>query len=122
MLPQPHCLYQHFQQMLHQLQRELEQGDRLQLQAMFAATQTYFQQQILSPDPAGLEPGILEPNDAARVRSFQVEINKQLRLLSADLMFLQTARLPGTQSQRRQQIGDRLALLLRYCEGILGEQ
>jgi hypothetical protein len=121
MLPQSYCqLYQHFQHMLHQMQKQLEQGDRSQLQAMLAETQTYFQQQILSLEPEAFEPAALEPADAVRLHSFQVEINKQLRLLNTDLMFLQTARLSVTQSQKRQQIGDRLTLLLRYCEGIVG--
>jgi len=133
MLPQPYCQYQNFQNLLYQLQNQLqllaqnpaqiqvEQGDRAQLQTQlqeaFAAAQTYFQQQILSVNPEALA-----PDEATRIHSFQVEINKQLRLLSTDLMFLRTARLATTQSQRRQQMGDRLTLLLRYCEGILEEK
>ena len=116
MLLQLYSQYHHFQQMLHQMQAQLEQSDHLQIQEALTAAQTYFQEQILS-----LDPETLEPTDAARIYSFQVEINKQLRLLSTDLMFLQTARLSATQSQRRQMIGDRLTLLLRYCEGVLGE-
>ncbi|MBW4661516.1 MAG: heterocyst frequency control protein PatD [Drouetiella hepatica Uher 2000/2452] len=117
MLPQFQVQYRHFQQMLYLLQTQLEQSDRPQLQESLAAAQTYFQEQILS-----VEPETFEPAEASRIYSFQVEINKQLRLLNTDLMFLQTARLSATQSQRRQQIGDRLTLLLRYCEGILDEK
>ncbi len=110
-----HAQYHHFQQMLHLLQMQL-QSDRPQLQESLTAAQTYFREQILS-----LDPETLESADAARIYSFQVEINKQLRLLSTDLMFLQAARLSTTQRQRQQTIGERLTLLLRYCEGILGE-
>lgn len=53
------------------------------------------------------------------VRSLLVEINKQMRLLSMDALFLQTARQPQTLQQRIGQMHDRLNLLTKYCEGIL---
>ncbi|HEY9630155.1 MAG TPA: heterocyst frequency control protein PatD [Coleofasciculaceae cyanobacterium] len=122
MLPEPYRqLYQNFQRLLYQLQTQLAQGDRSLLQADLAAAQSYFQSQILAINLEELEPEGLEAAVAAKTQSFQVEINKQMRLLKTDLMFLQTARLTITQSQRQQQMGDRIVLLLRYCEAVLGE-
>ncbi len=81
--------------------------------AVAAMTQP-FQQQILALPWAEMDEAI-----ALRLQSIQTEISKQLRLLAMDTMFLKTARQPETSQQRRQQIGDRLDLLLRYCEAIL---
>jgi hypothetical protein len=55
----------------------------------------------------------------AQAQPLQTEINKQLRLLETDLIFLKAARQPVTLQQRHQQIQTRLTLLLRYCEAIL---
>jgi hexokinase len=55
----------------------------------------------------------------AQAQPLQTEINKQLRLLETDLIFLKAARQPATLQQRHQQIQTRLTLLLRYCEAIL---
>jgi hypothetical protein len=54
-----------------------------------------------------------------KVRSYQIEIDKQLRMLEMDLMFLKTARQVATSQQRWQMMGDRLRLLGAYCDGIL---
>ena len=48
--------------------------------------------------------------------SLQVEIDKQLKMLSVDLTMLQTARSPATWQKRHQQASDRFLLLKRYCE------
>lgn len=77
-----------------------------------AITQQF--QQILGLGLAEVDEAI-----ALRLQSIQTEISKQLRLLAMDTMFLKTARQPETNQQRRQQIGDRLNLLERYCEAIL---
>jgi alpha-mannosidase len=45
----------------------------------------------------------------------QVEIDKQLKMLSVDLSMLQSARKLDTWQKRHRQAGDRLTLLLRYC-------
>lgn len=51
--------------------------------------------------------------------AIQVEIDKQLRLLSLDQMFLNTARQTSTLRQRFQQIHGRLDLLASYGQAIL---
>ncbi|HIK16547.1 MAG TPA: heterocyst frequency control protein PatD [Leptolyngbyaceae cyanobacterium M33_DOE_097] len=65
------------------------------------------------------QPDVVEENLAQRFRSIVVEIDKQLRLLEIDGLFLQNARQAATQTQRRDQIRDRLVLLNRYCEALL---
>jgi len=87
------------------------------LMAAVAAMTQQFQPQILALPWAEMDEAI-----ALRLQSIQTEISKQLRLLAMDTMFLKTARQPETSQQRRQQMGDRLDLLLRYCEAILATE
>ncbi|MBW4517180.1 MAG: heterocyst frequency control protein PatD [Timaviella obliquedivisa GSE-PSE-MK23-08B] len=54
-----------------------------------------------------------------KTQSYQTEIDKQLRLLSIDLMFLKSARQPATREQRWVMMGDRLHLLVVYCDALL---
>ncbi|PZO42328.1 MAG: hypothetical protein DCF19_06965 [Pseudanabaena frigida] len=48
--------------------------------------------------------------------SLQVEIDKQLKMLSVDLSMLQTSRNPTTWQKRYQQACDRFVLLARYFQ------
>lgn len=61
----------------------------------------------------------LLPEIAHRLRAIQVEIDKQLKLLAMDVLFLQTARQTTTAEQRQQQMSDRLEQLERYCALVL---
>ena len=54
-------------------------------------------------------------------QSYQTEINKQLRLLKIDLMFLKAARQVATSEQRWAMMGDRLHLLILYCATLLSQ-
>ncbi|MGF1499797.1 MAG: heterocyst frequency control protein PatD [Elainellaceae cyanobacterium] len=56
---------------------------------------------------------------APRLRSYRTEINKQLRLLGTDVLFLKTSRQPQTSQQRREQMGDRLQQIIGYCTASL---
>ncbi len=80
-----------------------------------AELQRIFQVEIL------LDGDSLNSDDAGgmaqRLRSLNVEINKQLKLLAMDLLFLQAAQQVATVEQRRQQMGKRLEMLERYCAG-----
>lgn len=110
--------YQIFQECLEQLQAQI-QADSLELarfQTTFQEAQTQFQQKVLT-----LELTELGSAQASKVQSIQLEINKQLRLLSMDLLFLRTARQPATVQQRQAQMGDRLTLLKSYCTALLGD-
>ena len=107
------------QQQYEELQQRLAQADSCiddstALKAAIAQVQHWFQQQILT-----LNLDELPDTEAQRVRSIQVEINKQLRLVSVDVLFLQTSKQPATAKQRQQQVHDRLTMLMRYCEAIL---
>lgn len=95
------------------------------LRLLFQQLQAQFQQQVLPLDTSRLE-GALPPGIASQIApqlpSLHTEMAKQLRLLNMDLMFLQTARQPETARQRTEQMGDRLRLLMRYCDAVLGEE
>jgi len=87
------------------------------LRSLFHQLQAQFQQQVATLDLSGLEGAI-----AAQIPALHTEMAKQLRLLSMDILFLQTARQPETVRQRTEQMGDRLRLLMRYCDAVLGEE
>ena len=55
----------------------------------------------------------------ALLQSIRVEMHKQLRLLTTDLMFFKAAKQSETLEQRRKDIGDRLTNLQGYCDAIL---
>jgi hypothetical protein len=75
------------------------------------------QQQVMAFQFEPLEQEAI--NFQSQFQPIQTEVNKQLRLLETDLLFLQTARQPAKAQQYKQRISDRLALLIRYCEAIL---
>lgn len=121
MLPQVYCQhYQTLQQALEQLQGRVAQVNSestdvsSELMAEFLKIQDFFQSQV-----ANLNPDLLRPEMQSRVGSYQTEINKQLRLLGTDLMFLKSARQANTAEQRRTQIRDRLNTLIGYCNVLL---
>ena len=113
--------------LLHQQQyEELKQrfaqlglciSDAAALKVAIAEVHQWFRQHILT-----LNLDELTPVDQQRVQSVQVEINKQLRLLGVDALFLQTSRQRSTTEQRQQQVYDRLQTLIRYCEAVLQPQ
>ncbi|NJR65336.1 MAG: heterocyst frequency control protein PatD [Leptolyngbyaceae cyanobacterium CRU_2_3] len=85
MLPKIHRpIYLSFQRTLQRLQTQMV-GDRSTLkplvQVTFQEVQTLFQEQML---PLNFE---MDTANAAKLRSFQVEINKQIHLLATDLLF-----------------------------------
>jgi hypothetical protein len=61
----------------------------------------------------------LPPEITHRLRAIQVEIDKQLKLLAMDVLFLQTARQATTAEQRQRQMSDRLEQIERYCALVL---
>ncbi|MBF2029928.1 MAG: heterocyst frequency control protein PatD [Oscillatoriales cyanobacterium C42_A2020_001] len=120
MLPSSHLQpYETFKQILKEVKDTLFQDtvDRGVLRGVVAKLQDYFHDQILVLDLTELEPKLEQ-----QVQAFQVEINKQLKLLSMDATFLQAAKQASTVEQRLNQAGDRLTLLLRYCEALLNQE
>jgi len=108
-----HC-YLNFSEVLQQLQMADTPIDTSKLHQRFLEAQQFFQQQIL-----GLDASDLDPDTESRVRSYQTEISKQLRLLGMDVMLLQAARQQETATARQLQLSDRLKTLQSYCEAIL---
>jgi hypothetical protein len=120
MLPQSHRQqYQEFQQILQQLEKFVDQPicDRAALKSKIPEAQQFFQKQIKSLDIEALESEM-----AYRSRSLQVEMDKQLRLLNMEVMFLQTARQLTTSQHRLGQIKERLRTLGEYCEVMLSAE
>ena len=110
--------YQALKQDLGEMHQNLDLADDagLTLKARAAALQQFFHEQILSLQMNDLAPALQD-----WVQSYHVEIDKQLRLLGLDVLFLQAARQSTTTQQRRQQVRDRLDTLQRYCDALLGE-
>jgi hypothetical protein len=101
--------YQQFQQMIRGCQSGLATDTRSSIHKTVQAIEAFFRDQIL----------LYSPDDDPH-HSINVEINKQLRLLKTDCLFLRSAKQTHVVEQRLQQIGDRLTLLERYCAMILG--
>jgi len=117
MLPPRYTQYhQELRAALLRLMVNLEQrsGDPVNLKSDFVQVQQYFQQQV-----ASLDPDLLAPERRSQIQSLYTEINKQLRLLATDWMFLASARQQQTLEQRLAQIRDRLQQLLNYCDQLL---
>ncbi|MFO5470151.1 MAG: heterocyst frequency control protein PatD, partial [Dolichospermum sp.] len=55
----------------------------------------------------------------SREQSYKTEINKQLRLLEVDMMFLQGAKQLTTLQSRLKTIEERIDTLIRYCQAII---
>ncbi len=98
--------YEQLQQLILASQQELATAARSDITKTVQAIDVYFREQILTA--------------TAQHHGIQVEINKQLRLLKTDCLFLRSAKQTTTQDQRLQQMRDRLTLLERYCAMILG--
>jgi len=86
-------------------------------QAPVTELQSFFQAELLTLAGDDLAPAVEQ-----RLQSFQVEINKQLRLLGMDVLFLKSARQVTTIAQRRSQMGDRVQLLIQYCDALVGSE
>jgi len=120
MLPEIHRQrHQDFQRILERLHSLISQPncDKALLKAEIALAQQFFQDQVRSLDLDGLDAMV-----GQRSRSFHVEINKQLRLLATDVMFLQAAKQAATSQQRLEQVSDRVNTLIRYCDALLQKE
>jgi hypothetical protein len=111
--------YERFKQVLEQISQMVTDTicSESVLKLKLTELQQFFQDQILS-----LNADELDSEIAQRVQSYQVEMNKQLRLLGMDVMFLQAAQQATTNRQRRSQVSERLRILIRYCEVVLGKE
>jgi hypothetical protein len=110
-----------FEDMKERLAQGLVQGSTKKLLTFHAQVQDFFQNQIL--DAADRNHNDAQDQQSLiseeLVMAHYVEINKQLRLMGADLTMLYAARNPETIAQRRQQASDRLGMLISYCNALL---
>lgn len=88
--------------------------DQTLLRQGFEQLQQLFQQEILTLDSDNLDPAII-----SRMQSFLTELNKQMRLLSIDVTFLQASRQSATTQQRLVAIRSRIETLIGYCNALL---
>lgn len=109
--------YRTFRRSLEQFQSVCCQldGRGSDIRSEFHALQHQFQA-ILALDLDSLDSTL-----TATLQAYYTEINKQLRLLSMDVMFLQATRQGETMQQRQQQMDARIRLLLKYCQVLLEE-
>jgi len=113
--------YRQFYQALQTLLQQLQEGLQTDLkednprspsfQADLSQVQNLLGQELISLNLVNQQGG-----KGAKHQSIHTEINKQLRLLSTDALFLRTALQADTQQKRREQMNERLKLLLRYCQ------
>jgi hypothetical protein len=102
-------------QQLFKLLSDLPDPTAPDLKASLSQAIELFESEILSqsldeiPDPI-----------AGKMRSYLTESHRLLRLLSMDAMFIAAARNPATAAQRHQAYRDKLNLLCRYCQDIIG--
>jgi hypothetical protein len=118
-----------FEDMKERLAQGLEQGSIKKLLAFHTQVQDFFQTQIL--DAAGRNYNDDEQSERREASEMEseiseelvvahyVEVNKQMRLLGADLTMLHAARNPDTIAKRQQQASDRLGMLISYCNALL---
>jgi hypothetical protein len=102
------------EQLRHQV--EVDRPDGVSLRESVDRAQEFFHSQVLSLPLEGLD-----RTDMYRTQSYNTELHKQLRLLATDVLFLGSARQAATVQQRQAQLRDRLTILLRYCDILLGE-
>lgn len=105
--------FQRFQTEIESLDQTLNttELDRAVLHQKIRSLQQIFQEEI--------QP--IQSEDY-QTHSVLVEINKQMRLLGMDGMFLQTARQAETFETRLEQVRDRVKRLVSYCSAILGTE
>lgn len=94
----------------------VDRPDGVSLRESVDRAQEFLASQVLSLPLEGLD-----QTDGSRTQSYNTELHKQLRLLATDVLFLGSARQAATVQHRQAQLRDRLTLLLRYCDILLGE-
>jgi hypothetical protein len=118
MLPTSHNrAYQEFLTLLQEFQRGCipsQQTNVAALQQNFQTVRQYFEQQIISLTSDNLDEAI-----TPRWQSLQTELKRELRLLTTDMLFLNSSRQPETKQARLKAISDRLAKICGYCQAML---
>ncbi|MEB3209832.1 MAG: heterocyst frequency control protein PatD [Leptolyngbyaceae bacterium] len=103
-------------QMLSQMVTDLESQQLQSLKEQHKDVQRIFQEKALVVDADSQT--VL---NSSQLQSIQTEMNRDLRVMHTELMFLSAARHQGTVDQRQQQIGDRLNRLIEFCTFVLNQ-
>lgn len=109
--------YKNFSEQLFLLQKQvvLENIDIIKIKIIFEQVKIIFHSKILDENMHIY----LENNDKhAIIQSIQVEINKNLRLLETELLFLESSRQSETIDKRASKIKQRVMKLRDYCKFI----
>lgn len=85
-----------------------------ELRSRVGMIQQFFTQHIVP-----LAPVDVESPEIARLLSYHTEMNKQMRLLEMDAMFLAGARQAATAQARVNAMAQRVQTLRQYCEAVL---
>jgi hypothetical protein len=102
------------------LQEFLQALEKLQSQPKELQPEAFSQvREIYSREIINLSTEELDTASASKVRSYLTEIHKQMRLLQTDMAFLLSARADATIQSRQTCVGDRLSVLIGYCQTLL---
>ncbi|ERN41133.1 hypothetical protein KR51_00023970 [Rubidibacter lacunae KORDI 51-2] len=124
MLPQSHrnC-YECLLAALEQLQAEVESSESSAAPSELIRQWQQVQQEFqLAASPAAIasaQPPELDGELQARWQALHTEIHRDLRLLQADILYLQASRQAATAAERRHTVRDRLERLLALVRALL---
>ena len=79
-------------------------------------------QQYFAANIANLESKDIEISIIARWQSVQIEIKREFKLLTTDILFLASARRDSTRTKRIESISDRITKLIGYCQILLKKE
>lgn len=116
MLPLPHRqAYQALLSKLLALQTvSTANSDTADIEQVFQSMQQIFQAQVLN-----LGSDELDLEISSRWQSLQTEMQRSMRLLSTDMVFLRSSRQAATSEQRLATVRDRTQKLIDYCQAML---
>ncbi len=116
MLPKFESPYAVCMTALQQLRDRLSQADPdlNVIQSDFQQLQQVYQQEIFNSSSEASDPAV-----ASRFQLVQTEIHRSLRLLSTDLLFLQSSRQGTTTKQRLKGVCDRLEQLSGLTQAMI---
>lgn len=128
-----HQFYRELLNKLLELQKQVlaEDIDMITIKSMYQQVQTIFHDQILSMKldeldcnaHRGLEEGrsLADLFEIASIRSAQTEINKNLRLLGTELLFLTASRQVQTTEKRLEKVQEKVKELIGYSQAIISQ-
>ncbi len=110
-----HQSYQELLEKLLQLQKQVREKhiDMMAINKIYEQGQEIFESKIL-----GVKLDELDCNAIILIQSAQTEINKNLRLLGTELLFLASSRQAGTTQKRLEKVQGIIEQLIGYCQAV----